>query len=162
MLRNYGQSSRYKADLAGGENSRLDEIQAAILSVKLRHLDRWNSLRQERASYYLRKLQEIGLPVRVLQENEGAKAAYHLFVIKTEATLRDKLMTSLHESGIQTLVHYPYPLPHQLAFARFNRDAVPVCEDLCSSIISLPFHQYLTFKEIDMIIASIGDFFRKI
>ncbi len=162
MLRNYGQRTRYKADRAGGENSRLDELQAAILNAKLGHVDRWMQQRQELVDHYRGKIRERNLPLRMQQEHPGGTASTHLFVVKLAGPAeRDALMTFLQESGIQTLVHYPYPLTEQPAFARYKRGALPVCEDLCSSILSLPLHQYLSFADIDVIIAVIEDFFRR-
>lgn len=155
MLRNYGQSSRYKADLMRGENSRLDEIQAAILSVKLNHLNIWNSKRQELATYFKTRLDEKGLPIKVQQVNLGTSAVTHLFVIKTEFIFRDFIQKKLQENGIQTLVHYPIPLYEQSSFSKYKTTINPIAEDLCNSVLSLPFHQYMTEKEIDYIVDSL-------
>lgn len=151
-LRNYGQSSRYLADMSHGENSRLDELQAAILSVKLGYLERWNGKRRELAAYYRDKLNKSGLPVHVQKEYADTQSANHLFVIKVKADIRDRLMEKLAEKGVQTLIHYPYPLYQQPAFAPFKRIPNIVAEDLCASVVSLPFHQYLSYTEIDFIV----------
>jgi len=151
MLRNYGQSSRYKADVARGENSRLDEIQAAVLQVKLKHLDRWNLQRQVVDTYFQKCLLERGLPVQMQQVSHGSRVVRHLFVVKVDPACRDLIQKKLQVSGIQTLVHYPVPLYRQPAFSAYQRMPDLRAEELCDSVLSLPFHQYLTEKEIDYI-----------
>ena len=150
-LRNYGQSSRYRADLTNGENSRLDELQAAVLSVKLNHLDRWNARRKELEEYYRRSLSCLNLPIQLQSELPGTSVARHLFVITLAPHQRDIAQQKLLERGIQTLVHYPTPLYLQPAFATFQRGVTPHAEHLCNSVLSLPFHQYLTETDIDFI-----------
>jgi dTDP-4-amino-4,6-dideoxygalactose transaminase len=113
------------------------------------------------ADYFRTKVNAAELPLRVQQEHAGGRSAYHLFVIKLQkAALRDKLMASLQERGVQTLVHYPHPIYRQPAFLKFTRNPNPACEELCASILSLPFHQYLRAKEIDYIVETIQVFFR--
>lgn len=156
-LRNYGQSSRYRAELAGGENSRLDEIQAAILTAKLPHLERWNNTRRVLAGQYRALLAETGMPVRTQREYAGTQAANHLFVLTVGADARDRLMAGLLEKGVQTLIHYPHPLYRQPAFARFYRTANPVAEELCASVLSLPFHPYLEKKDLAHVVDSLQE-----
>ena len=156
-LRNYGQSSRYRADMAGGENSRLDEIQAAILSAKLPHLERWNGRRVELAVLYRRLLTEKGVPVNTQREYDGSNSANHLFVVTVQADLRDAVMAKLLEKGVQTLIHYPHPIYRQPAFERFSRQSNPVCENLCDSVLSLPFHQYLSSVELEHVADSLRE-----
>lgn len=151
MLRNYGQSSRYKADAARGENSRLDELQAAILCVKLNHLDRWNARRQLLAAHLKKSLLERGLPIELQKSYHGTREVTHLFVVKVDPAIRDDIQKKLLERGIQTLVHYPIPLYRQPAFSAYERIINSSAEELCDSVLSLPFHQYLTEKEIDFI-----------
>lgn len=151
MLRNYGQSNRYKADMARGENSRLDELQAAILCVKLNHLNRWNARRQVLAAHFRNRFIEMGLPVEVQQSSHGTNVVNHLFVVKFDPCRRDDIQQKLLGSGIQTFVHYPVPLYRQPAFSAYERISNSKAEDLCNSVLSLPFHQYLTEKEIDYI-----------
>ena len=150
-LRNYGQSTRYRADVPRGENSRLDEIQAAALSVKLKYLDGWVAKRGELAAKYRAALASCGAGLAVQEFYPGAQAAPHLFVVKTDRHRRDALMEALAADGVQTLVHYPHPLYEQPAFARYKRGTNPVAEELCASVVSLPFHQYLTDEEIDYV-----------
>jgi dTDP-4-amino-4,6-dideoxygalactose transaminase len=154
-LRNYGQSSRYKAEVPNGENSRLDEVQAAILSVKLQHLDRWNGKRRDIAAYYRAGLERSGRSIILQKEHERAKSAIHLLVIKVNASLRDELSKKMMEKGVQTLIHYPVPIYRQPAFQSYKRHPDPIAEDLCSSILSLPFHQYLETDEIDHVVDSL-------
>jgi dTDP-4-amino-4,6-dideoxygalactose transaminase len=156
-LRNYGQGTRYRADLQHGENSRLDEIQAAILSVKLRHLKEWNGKRRELAHYYRDRLNKTGLPVHTQKEYKDTLSANHLFAIKSTTVIRDRLMERMQKKGIQTLIHYPHPLYRQPAFAVHEREVNPVSEDLCASILSLPFHQYLSYAEIDYVVKSLAE-----
>jgi dTDP-4-amino-4,6-dideoxygalactose transaminase len=147
MLRNYGQSSRYKAAVARGENSRLDELQAAILSVKLNYLKRWNARRHVLATYFNKRLIEKSLPVQVQQSFHGTRAFTHLFVIKVDPGMRDDIQRKLQGSGIQTFVHYPVPLYRQPAFRAYEKVLNLKAEELCGSVLSLPFHQYLTEKK---------------
>jgi dTDP-4-amino-4,6-dideoxygalactose transaminase len=154
-LRNYGQSSRYRAEVPNGENSRLDEIQAAILSVKLRHLDRWIARKREIAARYRVQLERCGRSIDMQKEYERTKSALHLLVIKVDASRRDTVSKKMMEQGVQTLIHYPVPIYRQPAFQSFRRNPDPVAEDLCSSVLSLPFHQYLESDEIDHVVDSL-------
>src|SRR5215813_6111844 len=120
-----GQHENYRADFLG-QNSRLDEIHAAILQVKLRKLEQWNGLRRAVAARYRAAFRE--LPVGL--QAETGLSNYHLFVITTP--LRDKLRAHLAESNIPTLVHYPIPLYRQKAFAEFSPARCPNADLLCS------------------------------
>lgn len=153
MLRNYGQSSRYKADISRGENSRLDELQAAILSVKLNHLRRWNDQRQVLSAYFLQRLIEKNLPVEVQQNFNGTTVVKHLFVLKVDPGQRSDIQQNFLDRGIQTFVHYPVPLYRQPAFSSCKLKTNLITEDLCNSVLSLPFHQYLNKNEIEYIIS---------
>jgi dTDP-4-amino-4,6-dideoxygalactose transaminase len=155
-LRNYGQSTRYLAELPRGENSRLDEIQAAILSVKLRHLERWNERRRKLSEYYRGCLEKAGLPVRVQREYPTTVTARHLFVIKSDPSVRDRLMERMQSKGVQTLIHYPHPLYRQPAFAAHG-GTNPACEELCASVLSLPFHPYLGLEEVGYVVKSLAE-----
>lgn len=160
-LRNYGQRTRYRADTAFGMNSRLDEVQAAILSVKLRHLEAWNRTRRELAASYRMRIAAHGIPVAVQEEYEGASSANHLFVVKTRPSIRDAVMERLSSGGIQTLVHYPRTLDRQPAFSAFRKHPNPVSEELCSSVISLPFHPYLKEADVGRIVERLGEAVRE-
>jgi dTDP-4-amino-4,6-dideoxygalactose transaminase len=156
MLRNYGEETRYH-HTTKGVNSRLDEIQAAILRVKLKHLDAWNAARRERATAYLHLLE--GLPLVLPTEAEWAHHIYHLFVIRT--TRRDALQAFLRERGIGTLLHYPIPVHLQEAYQDldYTRGAFPNAEQACNEVLSLPLYAELPFPSIEQIAQDIRDFF---
>jgi dTDP-4-amino-4,6-dideoxygalactose transaminase len=144
MLRNYGQSKKYYHDFIG-VNSRLDELQAAILRVKLRHLDEWNEKRRKAARLYDKLLKDAGLIVPT--EKEYAKHVYHLYVIRCSE--REKLRQHLLENDIQTQIHYPIPVHKQKAYLSLAANTnLPVTEKICQEIISLPMHPFLRDEEI--------------
>jgi dTDP-4-amino-4,6-dideoxygalactose transaminase len=143
MLRNYGTQQRDYA-VVPGRNSRLDELQAAILSAKLPHLDGWNERRRALAERYLEDLgsANVGLPT----VPEGGDHAWHLFVIRSRS--REPFRTSLAEKGVQTLVHYPRPIHHHPAYAHLApADGLPVSEEACEEVVSLPLYPELTDEE---------------
>lgn len=155
MIRNYGQRNRYKHEMYG-LNSRLDEIQAAILSVELKYLDQFNQKRNKQAKLYfklLRNLKEIRLP----KIRENANHIYYLFVI--EAEKRDKLMEFLKENNIPILVHYPIPIHKQNCFSEFNNLKLPILESKINKILSLPIHPFLKNKDIIYISRKIIKFY---
>ena len=150
LLRNYGQRENYASDILG-QNSRLDEIHAAILQVKLRKLEQWNSLRRAVAARYRAAFRE--LPVGL--QAETGSSNYHLFVITTPH--RDKLRAHLEGLNIPTLVHYPIPLHRQKAFAEFSPARCPNADQLCSRVLSLPMHAYLDEATQDRIVGAVRD-----
>jgi dTDP-4-amino-4,6-dideoxygalactose transaminase len=156
VLRNYGSRIKYHNEVIG-HNSRLDELQAALLRVKLRHLDKWNNRRMQVAQIYLHELaenKEIVLPY----VPEWAKPVWHLFVIRTKQ--REELQKKLADDGIQTLIHYPIP-PHLSGsykkFSWINGD-FPLTEKLAGTVLSLPMGPHMTAEQFDYII----DFFKEI
>lgn len=156
MLRNYGQIKKYYHDFIGF-NSRLDELQAAILSVKLKHLDSWNNRRRTIANLYNEQLQDCDLDLPV--ESAYAKHVYHLYVVKTGK--RDFLKNRLLKSEIQTQIHYPIPIHKQKAYLDLaNSFSLSVTEKISTEILSLPNHPWLTEEEIihvsEMIINALG------
>lgn len=155
-LRNYGQGSRYRADMIRGENSRLDELQAAILSVKLRHLDRWNSVKRIVNSLYVSNLLHSEVPAQFQMNVDGAEPVKHLFVIRVDSRRREEIVKSMEFKGVQTLIHYPMTLYQQPAFASYRKQPNVIAEELCASVISLPFHQYLSNTDIDTIVLALG------
>lgn len=158
MLRNYGQRDRYHAELRGGINSRLDELQAAILAVKLPHLAAWNRRKQELMARYRKGL--TGLPLVFQQVTHGCDPAWHLCVISlNNAGDRDRLQEYLQQRGVQTLVHYPIPTHRQPAFAHARNEDLSVTEDLAARILSLPFSPVLTDHEQETVISSVTEFF---
>ena len=151
MLRNYGQPKKYYHNFVG-VNSRLDEIQAAILQVKLKYLDEWNGRRRKVARLYneILKDSEIVTPI----EKEYAKHVYHLYVIRYRD--RGKLQQYLSEKGIQTQIHYPVPVHRQKAYLDLGvNDQLPVTEMICNEILSLPIHAWLKKEEVDDISISV-------
>jgi dTDP-4-amino-4,6-dideoxygalactose transaminase len=134
-LRNGGQSDRYRHEVPG-MNSRLDELQAAVLRVKLGHLEAWTERRRALAALYRDEL--AGSGVELPAEREGVRAVYHLFVIRHPR--RDALAARLKERGVGTLIHYPIPLHLQPAFAHLGgrTGELPVAERAAEQILSLP------------------------
>ncbi|MEM2174990.1 MAG: DegT/DnrJ/EryC1/StrS family aminotransferase [Candidatus Micrarchaeia archaeon] len=157
VARNYGQKSLYEHTIIG-LNSRLDEIQAAILRVKLAYLDKYNNRRREIATMYKLGLESIrGL--KLPSERPHCHHIYHLFVV--EAQKRDELKEFLSKKGIITLIHYPQPIHKQPSFKEYNKLKLPIVEKKTKNILSLPIHPLLTNKEIKFVITSIKEFYSK-
>lgn len=148
MIRNGGQKTRYD-HVVLGRNSRLDEIQAAILLIKLKHLDEWNQNRRKIAKKYAEGLAGVSLTLPL--EKEWAKSVYHLFVVKSKN--RDQLMEKLAKKGIQSQIHYPIPAHMQPIY---NDGAnLKTTEKVCDEILSLPIYPELETSSIDIIVDSI-------
>ncbi|HJY79566.1 MAG TPA: DegT/DnrJ/EryC1/StrS family aminotransferase, partial [Candidatus Binatia bacterium] len=141
ILRNYGQQVKYRHVVAG-TNSRLDTIQAAILRVKLRYVDRWNASRREHAAFYHDLLKEQ--PVVCPSLLEKAVHVYHLYVIQVDN--RDRVQELLRAQGVATGIHYPIPIHFQEACAHlgYRRGAFPVTERIAGRILSLPMYAEMT------------------
>lgn len=135
VLRNYGSRMKYVNDVQGW-NSRLDPLQAAVLRVKLAHLDDWNARRRAIAARYLDGLRDAG--VALPEVPDWAEPAWHLFVVRSER--RDALQVHLGEAGIGTLIHYPLPPHRQQAYAELGlrADAFPIASRLADQLLSLP------------------------
>jgi len=158
-LRNGGQSDRYRHEVAG-INSRLDELQAAILRVGLRHLGAWTERRRTLAGLYLRELE--GTPLSLPREQPWALSVHHLFVVRHPK--RDALRAALSERGIGTLIHYPIPLHLQPAFAAFrDRDRRrPVVETATAELLSLPLYPELSDEQALAVVASLREALREL
>ena len=147
-LANYGSIKKYVFQYTG-RNSRLDEIQAAVLDVKLRHLDEDNRLRRQVAAYYYDSIQNqlITLPRRLSDENN----VYHLFPILCER--RDELQRYLLENGVQTLIHYPIP-PHlqECYLGEWKELDLPITERLANQELSMPMSPCLTQQQLGFIV----------
>jgi len=156
MVRTYGWRRRNVSEVPG-INSRLDEIQAAILSEKLPHLDRWNLRRHEIAMRYTSRLS--GLPLELPAGGQEVRNVFHLYVVRTPR--RDALASHLAGRGISTLIHYPVPIHLQPAYAQPDQEAgsIPVSERIQNEILSLPLYPELTDGEVDTICSEIRDFF---
>ncbi len=140
MLGNYGERQRYQSELRG-HNSRLDEIQAALLRIKLARLEEWNERRRSRAEQYFELL--AGLPGLVLPGvTDGALPVWHQFVVRVGG--RDLLRDRLARRGIETLVHYPTPPHRSVAYASDYQDRLPLTEDFAASVLSLPISPQLS------------------
>jgi len=154
-LRDYGQSKRYH-HLEAGLNSRLDELQAAILRVKLRHLPAHTARRRAIAAQYIAGL--AGLPL-VLPEYD-AEAVWHLFVVRSRA--RDALSEFLRERDVQSLVHYPVLIPEQPAMPTpYVRGSLPVAERCAAEFLSLPIHAELTDEQVQRVCGAVREFFER-
>lgn len=152
-LANYGSDQKYHHEVLG-VNSRLDEVQAAMLRVKLRHLDAWNERRRQVAGRYragLADLDGLVLP----PEDPGHEAVWHLYVVRTDE--RERLRDHLAAEGIGTLVHYPVPCHRQPAYASTPVGAahLPVADDLARTVLSLPMGPHLTADQADRVIAAV-------
>ena len=159
-LRNGGQSDRYHHDVPGFCN-RLDEIQAAILRVKLPYLDGWNAARAERAAYYDRKLAEAGMPVKPIRTLSYGQPVYHLYVVRTPEGTRDGLQAYLKGAGITTMIHYPVPVHLQQAYAGLGLGpgSYPDAEELARTVLSLPLYPELSFADMDRVVQALADFY---
>jgi dTDP-4-amino-4,6-dideoxygalactose transaminase len=157
LLRCYGERKKYQHVLKG-HNSRLDEIQAAILRVKLRYLDQWNEERRRKAEIYTEKLLPYG--VGCPSEKRGVRHVYHLYTIQTRK--RGSLQSFLKKKGIETLIHYPFPIPLQKAYqeTEYRRRALPLTDQWSRRILSLPFFPGLKGSEMEEVAEGIGSFFR--
>lgn len=156
-LRQYGWNDKKESEMFG-RNSRLDELQAAILRVKLRHLDHWNRKRRELAEIYHQLLKKTPL---VLPAENGFHV-YHLYVVQTP--LREKLKKFLEKRGIITMIHYPTLIPHQHYFKKlgYKKGLWPVAEKINSNILSLPLYPEITLAEIKKVCRIIKEFFKKL
>lgn len=143
LLRNYGSETKY-VNVAQGFNSRLDELQAALLRVKLRHLEAWNERRRAVVQWYLGNLRSFIPDVELPIEPDYAKSCWHLFVIRTRE--RDKLQQRLSSAGIGTLIHYPIPPHLQTAYSNldFAEGAFPIAERLAQEVLSMPMGPHVT------------------
>jgi dTDP-4-amino-4,6-dideoxygalactose transaminase len=157
VLRNYGQRDKYEHVLPG-VNSRLDALQAAMLGVKLRYLDRWNRMRSAHAARYREHLTGIG-DLEMQRELPDCVHVYHLFSIATSA--RDHLQQHLTRRGIQTGIHYPKPIHLQPAYANlgYKRGDFPNAERLAERLLSLPMYPELTAEQVRYVAHQIGEFF---
>lgn len=158
LMRNYGASEKYIHDHEG-INSRLDELQSAILLIKLNRLNEWNIQRRKIAAYYtmlLKDVTELTLPVSI----EHCVHVYHQYVVRT--TSRDSLRQHLAQKGIGTLVHYPVPMHLQGCMKEYGYKAgdFPIAEQVCNTCLSLPIYPGLSETEIEYIAHAIKEFFR--
>lgn len=153
-LANYGSNQKY-VNIYQGLNSRLDEIQAAVLGVKLKYIDTENSRRKEIAKRYIA---EIKNPNIILPENPANEAehVWHLFVIRTAE--REKLQNYLTEKGVQTLIHYPIPPHKQEAYKDWNNLSFPITEQIHDEVLSLPISPVMSDEEVSHVITCCNNY----
>ena len=150
-IANYGSHKKY-CNLYKGVNSRLDEIQAGILDVKLKYLDKDNERRREIAKYYLNNIknEKVILP----QYNEDTSHVFHVFVIRVQN--RDEFQEYLTQNEIQTLIHYPTPPHRQKAYKEWNNLSYPITEKIHNEVLSLPISPVLTDEEAQKVVEVIN------
>ncbi|MCQ4035377.1 DegT/DnrJ/EryC1/StrS family aminotransferase [Kaistella montana] len=153
-LANYGSNQKY-VNIYQGLNSRLDEIQAAVLGVKLKYIDAENNRRREIAKRYIK---EIKNPNIILPENPESEAehVWHVFIVRTAE--REKLQNYLTENGVQTLIHYPIPPHKQEAYKEWNNLSFPISEKIHEEVLSLPISPVMSDDEVTEIIQVINKF----
>ncbi len=150
-LGNYGSHKKYE-NLYQGVNSRLDEIQAAMLRVKLRHLDEEIQSRREVAEFYLAHIDNQNIQLPALEKRESH--IWHLFVVRSAQ--RDVVQQRLAEQGVQTLIHYPLPPHQQQAYKSFSEISLPLTEEIHRSVLSLPMGPHLTPEQVSHVIEAIN------
>jgi dTDP-3-amino-3,4,6-trideoxy-alpha-D-glucose transaminase len=153
-LRMYGWEKRYHTVDPGGINSRLDEIQAALLRAKLRHLANWNTARRRIAQRYNQLLAGTSLLLPDLPSDQSH--VFHLYVVQTDQ--RDRLQNALQQRGIETAIHYPLPAHLQpVYYGLAEAGSLPVTERLASTVLSLPIYPELTDAEVDAVAAAVRE-----
>ncbi|HQQ93621.1 MAG TPA: DegT/DnrJ/EryC1/StrS family aminotransferase [Bacteroidia bacterium] len=157
VIRNYGSQKKYYNEVKG-VNSRLDELQAAILDVKLKYLNEWNAERVETAAKYNQLLSGVG-DIVLPMLSPGCTHVYHLYVIRTSK--RDALQEHLNAAGVGTLIHYPVPPHLQEAYRELNykKGQFPLAEKMASTCLSLPLYPGLKNESIEAVAGSIRKFF---
>ena len=156
-LRNYGSAKKYYNEVIG-HNMRLDELQAALLSVKLKHLNEWTLQRQEIANWYNEALQGI-TDIILPKVHINATHVYHLYIIRT--TKRDELQQYLTQQGIGTMIHYPVPphLQEAYSFLGHKKGDFPIAEELANTMLSLPLYPGMTQEQVQQVANAIKQFF---
>jgi len=152
-IRNYGSHKKYE-NRYRGLNSRLDELQAAMLLVKLKHLDKSNEKRDEVAKKYLKDIKNPKITLPKITENNTH--VWHLFVIRVKD--RESFQNYLTKNGIQTMIHYPIPPHKQEAYRELKELNLPISEQIHDEVVSLPMHECLSNEEIEKIIRVVNDF----
>jgi dTDP-4-amino-4,6-dideoxygalactose transaminase len=158
-LRNYGSQKKYHNEVIG-YNSRLDELQAAVLATKLSYLPEWTRQRQQIAAWYDEALEGIG-DLRLPVVAAGSTHVYHLYVVRTAS--RDSLQKALTESGIGTLIHYPVPPHLQAAYSSlgYRPGAFPLAEELANTCLSLPMWPGMTHEQVIAVSTAVSKYFEQ-
>jgi len=156
-LRNHGRTTKYRHEIVG-RNSRMDGIQAAILTVKLRHLDKWLALRRRNAQIYNSLLEgRVALPEWL---EDSVEYSYHQYPILVHQ--RDKLAQWLRERDIATGIHYPFALPDQPPYQALGQDVFPVAREFADQELSLPIHEGLSEAEVERVAVTILEFYEHV
>lgn len=157
-LRVHGATGKYEHELAGGGNHRLDALQAAVLSVKLRYLEAFLRARADIAAFYARELSGVaGIELPVAAPDRSSSHA--VFTLRVKDERRDALKLALAENGIETAIHYPRPLHFQPALARFARAPLPVAERAALEVLSLPLYPELGNERAAYVVSRVREFF---
>lgn len=144
MYRDHGRQEKFTHEIIGA-NERMDTLQAAVLSVKLRYLDEWNARRRDVADWYAQELAGVD-EIRLQSRVAGAEPVWHLFAIRAQS--RDALADALREKGIGTGLHYPVALHHQPAFSFLPARSLPIAERICAETLSLPMDPFLSHEQV--------------
>ena len=150
---NYGAIVKYHHNVKG-TNSRLDELQAAFLNVKLQHLDATNDFRGEIADRYLSGIKNLQIKLPVVAETN--KHVWHIFSVRTKE--RDLFQEYLKENGIETVIHYPIPIHHQEAYKELNGEDYPIATEIANTVISLPMYYGMTMEDVDYVIDVVNNY----
>jgi dTDP-4-amino-4,6-dideoxygalactose transaminase len=151
-IRNYGSTEKYHYKYVGF-NARLDEIQAAVLSIKLKTLDQETEIRRKQSKRYRNEIDNDLIQLPILKQDEESHA-WHLFVIRTDN--RDRLISYLDDNGIQTLIHYPIAPHKQKCFEEWNDLSFPITEKIHEEVLSLPMNSTLTDEQISHVIQTLN------
>lgn len=159
MIANHGQSNQYYHEIIG-VNSRLDSIQAAVLNVKLPHLDDFNKARQKVAQYYdyyFKSFSELIIPFREVNSTH----VFHQYTLKINNGKRNNFKQYLHDKGIPSMIYYPFPLHRQKAYQSISKQIgeLNISEKLCNEVISLPIHTEFEEEQLNYIVQSITTYF---
>jgi len=156
-LRNYGSDVKYHFPYRG-TNSRLDEVQAAFLRVKLLHLDADNARRREIAARYRREISNpsVRVPVRAVDPSQPQSDVFHVFHVFCDR--RDALQRHLSDNGVQTVIHYPIPPHRQPAYTEWHGLSLPITENIHDTILSLPISPVMTEDEVSAVVAAVNGF----
>ncbi|MDG4652695.1 DegT/DnrJ/EryC1/StrS family aminotransferase [Chryseobacterium arthrosphaerae] len=161
MIANHGQEKKYHHKVLGC-NSRLDTIQAAVLKVKLQHLDEYSAARNKMADYYDEKLAGIS-EIQTPKRAENSTHVFHQYTLRVKNGKRNELQKYLAEKNIPSMVYYPLPLYRQEAFLQYVEEgfSLPVTEQLCGEVLSLPVHTEFDQDVLNFIISEIKNFFNQ-
>jgi dTDP-4-amino-4,6-dideoxygalactose transaminase len=159
-MRNGGQRERYN-HVRVGVCSRLDEMQAAILRVKLRHLDEWNAARRRNAARYSHLIEQAGIPVRPLALRPYGDSAMHLYMVRTPEEDRDRLIAHMRASGVDAQVHYPVPvhLAPAYAFLGLGAGSFPEAEKMAREIVTLPMYPELSDEQARVVVGAMAAYY---